>query len=201
MDAAVALVQAYLRVNGYFTETEYPIVTRRKGEPVTLTDLDILAVRFPGAGRWIPHAKGRGLAVEVDPRLQVTQKRMDFIIGEVKQGRGGINSGTNSLPVIETVLHRFGCCESDPSKIARDLLRGLQPEIRVLEGIPCRMRMILFSGSKEPDPGPYQVIRLRQIVKFLSAYLRGYEKIFLHTKMKDDVLALVTLFTKLGFRL
>lgn len=30
MDNAVALVQAYLRVNGYFTVTEYPVVEAMK---------------------------------------------------------------------------------------------------------------------------------------------------------------------------
>ena len=48
MDNAVALVQAYLRLNGYFTVTEYPVIaTRRDGTYRTATDLDVLAFRFP----------------------------------------------------------------------------------------------------------------------------------------------------------
>ena len=31
MDSAVALVQTYLRINGYFTVSEYPIVELRRG--------------------------------------------------------------------------------------------------------------------------------------------------------------------------
>ena len=48
MDHAVALVQAYLQLNGYFTSAEYPIIagTARSGFR-TITDIDILAFRFP----------------------------------------------------------------------------------------------------------------------------------------------------------
>lgn len=48
MDAAVALVQAYLHVNGYFTVTEYPVLEGLKNVR-TVTDLDILAYRLAGA--------------------------------------------------------------------------------------------------------------------------------------------------------
>ena len=49
MDNAVALVRAYLHVNGYFTVTEYPVLeAARHGGYRTVTDLDVLAVRFPG---------------------------------------------------------------------------------------------------------------------------------------------------------
>ena len=58
MDTAVALVQAYLRVNGYFTVAEYPVLDATgPGGPRTITDLDILAVRLhrapgPSTHRW-----------------------------------------------------------------------------------------------------------------------------------------------------
>lgn len=47
MDNAVALVQAYLRVNGYLTVTVYPIVEALPaGGFQTATDLDVLGFRF-----------------------------------------------------------------------------------------------------------------------------------------------------------
>lgn len=47
MDTAVALVQAYLNVNGYFTVTEYPVMEAYAEWPArTATDLDLLAFRF-----------------------------------------------------------------------------------------------------------------------------------------------------------
>lgn len=52
MDAAVALVQAYLHVNGYFTVSEYPIL--EGGSNVrTVTDIDILAYRLAGASAFV----------------------------------------------------------------------------------------------------------------------------------------------------
>ena len=51
MDTAVALVQAYLNVNGYFTVIEYPVLEAyRRGHARSVTDLDVLAFRFMGAG-------------------------------------------------------------------------------------------------------------------------------------------------------
>lgn len=58
MDHAVALVQAYLQINGYFTVAEYPIIeTTGKNHFNTATDLDILAYRFHRAGRIVTGKK------------------------------------------------------------------------------------------------------------------------------------------------
>ena len=99
MDHAVALVQAYLQLNGYFTSAEYPIIAAagRNGFR-TLTDIDVLAFRFPsglpspvGAAR---NATPRGLDMsDVDPGLGIPPDSIDMVIGEVKEGRVGINSG------------------------------------------------------------------------------------------------------------
>jgi hypothetical protein len=41
MDSAVALVQSYLHVNGYFTVAEYPVLEAlREGTPRRVTDVD-----------------------------------------------------------------------------------------------------------------------------------------------------------------
>src|SRR3954470_9530427 len=99
MDHAVALVQAYLQLNGYFTSAEYPIIAAagRNGFR-TLTDIDVLAFRFP-SGLPSPDASAsrktpRGLEMnDVDPGLGVPSDSIDMLIGEVKEGRVGINSG------------------------------------------------------------------------------------------------------------
>jgi hypothetical protein len=55
VDNTVALVQAYLHVTGYFTVAEYPIVAvNRRGEARGVTDIDLMAWRFPGAVRGCP---------------------------------------------------------------------------------------------------------------------------------------------------
>ena len=60
MDTAVALVQAYLHLNGYFTVAEYPVLDDTPdGQVRTVTDLDILAYRFPGAGNEDVHSSTR----------------------------------------------------------------------------------------------------------------------------------------------
>ncbi len=54
MDNAVALVQAYLRINGYFTVAEYTILRSHGADGVQMaTDIHIMAFRFPGAVRQI----------------------------------------------------------------------------------------------------------------------------------------------------
>lgn len=55
MDTAVAIVQSYLHINGYFTVPEFPIVeAMQRGHYRAATDIDLLAVRFPEAGPSIP---------------------------------------------------------------------------------------------------------------------------------------------------
>ncbi len=92
MDNAVALVQTYLHVNGYFTVAEYPIIgSGRHGDYRTVTELDILAFRFPGATRLVPRLPGRGddsaEREEPDPVLGTPADQADMLIGEVKDGR------------------------------------------------------------------------------------------------------------------
>src|SRR4051794_23701240 len=100
MDHAVALVQAYLQLNGYFTSAEYPIIAAagRNGFR-TLTDIDVLAFRFPaGLPSVVPvpsrKRTPRGIDLsDIDPGLGVPEDSIDMLIGEVKEGRVGINSG------------------------------------------------------------------------------------------------------------
>jgi hypothetical protein len=91
MDTAVALVQAYLHVNGYFTVAEYPVLeTMKHDNYCTLTDIDLLAYRLPHAGGLVP-AKKRGSKQPVqshvtDPLLATSEDGPDSLIGEVKEG-------------------------------------------------------------------------------------------------------------------
>ena len=120
MDHAVALVQAYLQLNGYFTSAEYPIIASagRNGFR-TITDIDILAFRFPtgepmtNAARQAP----KGLDVTgLDHGLAVPTEQVDMVIGEVKEGRVGINTGIRDPEVLQTVINRFGQVGDDRSR-------------------------------------------------------------------------------------
>src|SRR5437773_9973623 len=100
METAVALIETYLRVNGYFTVTEYPIIeTARSGGDRTVTDLDVLAVRFPGAGVVIPCAsassKSQWSVLAPDSALGAVADRIDMLIGEVKEGH--VSRSVNTL--------------------------------------------------------------------------------------------------------
>ena len=112
MDPAVGLVQAYLHANGYLTATEYPIVEALEGGGYrTVTDIDILAVRLPGAGRIVPHRGGVEVACEerlFEPDPALIDERadlwVDFIIGEVKEGRAELNRGAREVSTLVTAL-------------------------------------------------------------------------------------------------
>jgi hypothetical protein len=91
MNQGVALVQAYLHVNGYFTVTECPVMdVLSSGEPFAVTDLDVLAYRFAGAGHeLVRRGAGRESAyrMPLDVALHTSSVIPDMIVGEVKEGR------------------------------------------------------------------------------------------------------------------
>ena len=94
MNTAVALVDAYLQINGYFTIAEYPLVECFQNQPArSVTDIDLLAYRFPQAGR---HGEAQGTVVgsvieNVDPKLHCPLDRPDMLFCEVKEGRPHFN--------------------------------------------------------------------------------------------------------------
>jgi hypothetical protein len=128
------LVQAYLNVNGHFTVTEYPVVEAIKYAGYrTATDLDVLAFRFPGAGR-LAELGGKKRPPEVailapDAALGSLTEQADMIIGEVKEGRAELNQGAKDPAVLRAALTRFGCCEGEvwdprPSEVPNPTRHG-----------------------------------------------------------------------------
>lgn len=90
-DPAVALVCAYLRVNGYFTLTEFEVSVATRHGYRALTDLDIIAVRLativPSGDT--PERERRvesGIIATIDPVLDIDESRIDALFVEVKQG-------------------------------------------------------------------------------------------------------------------
>src|SRR5437667_12055574 len=88
MDHAVSLVQAYLQLNGYFTSAEYPIIAAAGRDGFrTLTDIDVLAFRFP-SGLPSPAASHkrtpRALDMsDVDAGLGIPPDSLDVVLGQV----------------------------------------------------------------------------------------------------------------------
>jgi hypothetical protein len=185
MDHAVALVQAYLQLNGYFTSAEYPVIAGagRNGFR-TITDIDILAFRFPGGGPITPRSRRAPKLIDtssLDPGLAVPKESIDMIIGEVKEGRVGINTGIRDPRVLKTVINRFGEV-SDPDHIVNELLDTGDVRIPPASSV----RLIAFGsfppGSQVP---PCRIISLGHVLSYLQAYVHRHWHMLRHLQFKD----------------
>lgn len=197
MDAAVALVQAYLRVNGYLTVAEYPVMEAvRAGGYRAATDLDILAFRFPRAGRRLAGGEPEGPRFEFapDPALGCPPDRADMLVGEVKEGKARLNPAMRDPEVLGVALARFGCCPlKDAARAAEELLR----RGRVVTSAGHRARIVAFgSGSAASARHAHTVVDLGHVIGFLRGYFREHWDVLRHAQFKDEVLALTMLFEK-----
>lgn len=170
MDTAVALVQSYLYMNGFFTVTEYPVwETMEDGEIRTVTDVDMLAVRFPGAGRVDPADHARPGAVPPDPALGIDPDRIELLIAEVKEGRAELNDAARSREVLHAALHRFGnVAEQEADDLIAQLLDGGE----ALHPNGVRVRLMSF-GSRPPreETASHQWLLMGQIVTYIRQIL------------------------------
>ena len=182
MDNAVAFVQAYLRVNGYFTVSEYPIVEAMGPDQYrSATDLDILAFRFPHAGRLVPGRPGTSKAVErfePAPELGCPPDGADMIVGEVKEGIAEFNQSGQRRPVLEAALSRFGCCpQHETSHIVDELLRtGI-----AVSRADHQIRLVAFGSTTGGLTNPrFKQIMLDHVIRFLQSYLRDHWELLRH---------------------
>jgi hypothetical protein len=195
MDTAVALVNAYLHINGYFTVTEYQVVESYHHGARTRTDIDVLAVRFPGA----VHSLGDGRpasaqhVIQPDPQLDCAVDQTDMILGEVKQGPAKFNEGLWDPWVMKTALVRFGCCSMDEAEgvVASLLRRG---RARTHRG--HRARLIAFGASPDRRSGKFEIISLGHIYTFLTAYIRQHWDVIRVMDFKDPAFGLLVMLEK-----
>ncbi len=198
MDNAVALVQAYLRINGYFTVAEYPILeTHGKNAVQMATDIDILAFRFPGAIRQVVGKRNekwqQGLSIP-DPDLKVPSGAPDMIIGEVKEGRAHLNKSMRNPSIVSAALARFGCCAA---KHAEGTVQKLLASGRAKTPEGHMVRIVVFaSGGAEERR--FQVLTLAHITDFLRSYLREHWQVLHHAQFRDPVLSLLMTLEKAG---
>jgi len=198
MDNAVTLVQAYLRLNGYFTVTEFPIVeAMHHGGHRTATDIDVLAFRFPGAGRLVPRkgmsSRNDRTIANVDPALGIQVDDADMIIGEVKEGKAQINRGGRDPAVLRAALVRFGCCHDESvASIVESLIRHGHAQTEHGHTI----RLIAF-GSVLPETNPgYHTVGLGHIIEFAKAFLIENWEVFRVTEFKDPALGFLSTMIK-----
>jgi hypothetical protein len=201
VDNAVALVQAYLHVNGYFTVAEYPVLEAVRGEHArSVTDLDILAFRFAGAGHDVIRGRGRrplgGQALAPDPTLGCPADRPDMIVGEVKEGAARLNPAMRNPVVIEVALARFGCT---PPQDAPGLARQLLAQGHATTAAGHAIRMVAFGDIPDTDrQGPWTTVPMGHIVRFLRSYLKEHWDILRHAQIRDSALGMLALMEKLG---
>jgi len=191
MDTAVALVQAYLRMNGYFTVAEYPVLEVTSRTPTrTLTDLDILAIRLHRE----PMEHGDFAAAELDPALGAELGAADMIVGEVKEGTPRLNPAMRDPAVLEAAFTRFGCC---PPDMAADLVDELLRNGRVVAPAGHVIRTVAFGNPQHTgSTGGWHTVPLERVIEFLTENLRANWHAVGHTQIKDDVLGLFALIEK-----
>lgn len=203
MDTAVALVQAYLNANGYFTVVEYPVVEALRNQPArSVTDLDVLAFRFAGAGHEIirgSHAGPLGArAFEPDPVLGWRADRPDMIVGEVKEGPARFNATARDPRVLEVALARFGCCRPEE---AADLTRRLLARGQVDTPAGHTIRMVAFGAAPEGgEQARWKTLSMGHVVDFLKNHLRDHWDVWRHIQTKDTTLGLLALLEKYAER-
>lgn len=199
MDSAVALTQAYLYANGYFTVTEYPVIEAlRDGDYRSASDVDIIAVRFPGAGRLIPKEGEDDLAerllIKPDPALALAEDRIDLLLCEVKEGPAMINRGAKNPAVVRAALARIGWIAADhASLIAKELRQKGEAET------PCgaRVRLVAFGSPPAKTSGRrYKVVPLAAMVDFLQRLTEQNWDVFRHAQFKDAAMGLLMVLEK-----
>lgn len=201
MDTSVALVQAYLHVNGYFTVAEYPVLEAYRGDRArTVTDLDILAFRFANASHDVIHGRGRRPLADraVDAALHCPLDRPDMIVGEVKEGAARFNPAMRDSVVLEIALTRFGCCFPDHvAEQTRELLS--QGQVLTPEG--HSVRMVAFGDvSDDAPPTSWTTVPMRHVVEFLQSYLKEHWEVLRHAQIRDPALGVLALIEKWNTR-
>ena len=203
MNPAVSLVRAYLELNGYFTIVEQSVVrSEARGRFREITDLDVLAVRFPRTQGVVPRGRP-GLAddirLAVDDALDISPDCMDLIIGEVKEGKPDVNRALRSPDVLYTAVARFGCCpETEIDRVVDELRREGQARLRDPAGdIPCRIRLVAFGGGLSGPRRDYTVLSMRDASRFVQEHIRRNHHILAPATVRDPVLGLLHLLRKL----
>lgn len=192
MDLAVGLVQAYLRVNGYFTVTEFPVVESADDHGYrAATDVDILACRFPNAVREVvgtPHRRPHP-----DPALATPTDTVDMIVGEVKESRAAFNEPSLRPEVLAATLARFGCC---PPGHAGGLVAQLLTKGSTRTPAGHHLRLVAF-GASDSESHRYTTISLGQVHAYLEAFVREHWDALKAIPSKDPALGWVMLREKL----
>lgn len=192
MDHAVALVQAYLQANGYFTVAEYPVLSTMPGGGYkSATDVDLLALRLGSAGGVVPAGKNSPeTRFAPDPILEVPDGAADFLLIEVKEGRAELNRGAKDPDVLMAVLTRFGL-QDHPDR-ARSL-RELDRKGRTRWPGEIWVRMLAFGSTIDPSQRGFLAIGLPHVTQYLQAYIRQNWGALRHAQIRQEAFGFLAL--------
>ena len=197
MDPAVGLARAYLELSGYFVLSELPVRRRVGREVIDITDLDILAIRFPDPHRRPDPRSSLDLFLAADEALRAPQDAVDLIIGEVKEGKARLNDALASEETIAFALRRVGCCPEEEIKDhARGIARGGTHAMNMAAGAECRGRLVVFAGKGEVATPGITTIALEHCADRIRERLHASGGLLLGAHFKDSTLALLALLEK-----
>ncbi len=202
MDVAVDLVEVFLRLNGYLTLSEWHILAEdERGDWVTLTDVDILGVRFPGQVLLADtHDVEEAAELEMPGTvLQLEDDTVDVIIGEVKQGDAVLNPSLTTHGTLHTVLHRLQWLYSqgDLRSVVEDLRDKGVCYTPARGGGRVRTRLVAFGQAPTPS---LNVIPLGVILERVAMTLDRHEDILRSVLFASPSAATLKLLHKTGFR-
>jgi hypothetical protein len=160
----------YLRLNGYLTVPNFILHPDTPGSE--RTDVDVLGVRFPYSNEIA------GRKMETDSNLVRQDKKIDFVIAEVKSGRCDLNGPwtDEKLENMHYVIKWLGMVpESEVPDVARELYSDKR-----CERDKWIIRLVCF-GSRTSQHLPKNVVQLthERVIDFVS---KRFEK---HANIKS----------------
>jgi len=203
MDTAVGLVKSHLELCGYFVLAELPLRAPDGGGYRDVTDLDIIAVRFPHRPSALPRRVIRPLEVflDTDPALGTIDDGIDVIVGEVKEGKAQLNRPLQRVDTIAFTLRRVGCCpEEYVGEEAQRIARDGSHTFSMPGGMPCRLRLVVFAGRESVDEPGVLTIPLAHCAEFIRRRLGEARDVLAGIHFKDPILGLYALEEKLAQR-
>jgi hypothetical protein len=204
MNAGVSLVRAYLLMNGYFTATDIPVIRQgAKGTYRELTDIDVMAVRFPFAAHVVPMGKPGpedDLRLPLDPELHIDQTMVDVIIGEVKEGKPSLNPMFRSPEALERALARLGCVPpADTERVVHDLQTTGEARVGGDEApATARIRLMAFGDGKSGPRHGYTVFSLRRAARFVAKNLKDYHHVIRPARINDPFMGILHFLEKIS---
>lgn len=203
MDVAVDLVEVFLRLNGYLTLSEWHILgENRRGDWETLTDVDILAVRFPGQVLIADtHDPEEAKRLEIPGIvLHLEEETVDVIIGEIKQGDAVFNPSLTDHRTLHSVLRRLRWLYEgrDLEEIVEDLAASRVCHTPARGGGMVRTRLVAFGQAPQST---LNVIPLGVVLERVAQTLEEHEDVLRSVLFASPSAATLELLHKTGFRL